>query len=91
MDLSSVAALKALCQAGRNSSDDHRSERMEDIVEVQEEACTAAEAEEPDCLPDDPPEADPVPGVTFRNCMREKIHVLPVPAALKDYLLFYRK
>jgi len=91
VDLSSVSALKAFCQAGRNNSDDHRGERMEDIVEVQEEACAAAEADEPECLPDDPAEPDPAPGITFRNCMREKVHMLPVPAALKDYLLFYRK
>ena len=85
VDLSSVSALKTLFQT-RNNGEDHRSERMEDIVEVQEEACTAAETEE-----DEPPEADAVSGITFRSCMRQKVEPLPVPAALKDYLLFYRK
>ena len=92
IDLSSVSALKALCQS-RNGTEDHRGERMEDIVEVQEEACIAAEANEGECLPEEPAEADPdpIPGITFRSCMREKIELLPVPAALKDYLMFYRK
>lgn len=88
VDLSSVSALKTLLQT-RSGTEDHHGERMEDIVEVQEEACTAAEAEEVDCLADEPAEADP--GITFRNCMRDKVNLLPVPAALKDYLMFYRK
>jgi len=92
IDLSSVSALKTLCQMP-NGAEDHRNERMEDIVEVQEEPCTAAEAEEEeaDCLPDEQAEADPASRVTFKCCMREKVNLLPVPAALKDYLLFYRK
>jgi len=91
IDLSSASALKMLCQS-RNGTEDHRGERMEDIVEVQEEACTAAEADEGgDCLADEPAEADCTSGITFRNCMRNKIDLLPVPAALKDYLMFYRK
>ena len=90
IDLSSVSALKALCQA-RNNTEDHRSDRMEDIVEVQEEPCTAAEAEEAECLQDEPVEPDAASGITFKCCMQEKVNLLPVPAALKDYLLYYRK
>ena len=91
IDLSSVLVPKSVGPT-RNSSEDHRSERMEDIVEVQEEACTAAEVEEPEYLQDEGAEAaDPVSGVSFRHCMQEKVNLLPVPAALKDYLLFYRK
>jgi len=91
VDLSSIAALKALCQQ-HNGTDDHRAERMEDIVEVQEEGGAAADTEEvDDCLPDEPAEAELSCGVTFRSCMRDKVELLPVPAAMKDYLLFYRK
>jgi len=88
IDLSSVSALKMLCQS-RNGTEDHHGDRMEDIVEVQEEACTAAEADEG--LPDEPAEVDPASCISFRNCMRDKISLLPVPAALKEFLMFYRK
>ena len=65
---------------------------MEDIAEVQEEACVAAEADEADeCIPDEPAEPDAEPGITIRSCLRDKVNLLPVPAALKDYLMFYRK
>ena len=88
IDLSPASALKTQT---RNSTEEHRNERMEDIVEVQEEACTAADAEDAEFLPDEPAETDPVSGITFKCCMRDKVNMLPVPAALKDYLLFYRK
>jgi len=90
IDLSSVSALKTLCQT-RNGTEDHRNERMEDIVEVQEEAGAAAEVDEADFLADEPAETEPACGIRFRNCMQDKVNLLPVPAALKDYLLFYRK
>ena len=90
MDLSAViSAAKA-----RIGGEDQRAERMEDIAEVQEEPCVAAEAEEPeDYLSDEPEpaEVDVNPSVTVRSCLRDKISLLPVPAALKDYLHFYRK
>lgn len=90
VDFSSFGALPK-----RNSSaEDHRGgERMEDIAEVQEEPCVAVEAEEPECLEEDEgvEALDPGSGISFRSCMQEKVNMLPVPAALKDYLLFYRK
>ena len=89
VDLSPISALKSHLRNG--AVEDHRSERMADIVEVQEETGTATEADDAECLTDDPLESDATLGVTFRSCMQDKVSLLPVPAALKDYLLFYRK
>jgi len=100
MDLTSVSALKAFCQVARNGTvEDHRGEKMEDIAEVQEEPCIAANVDEANLandeaemrLPDEPTESNSLSENTFRSCMQEKVRLLPVPAALKDYLLFYRK
>jgi hypothetical protein len=88
----------------RSACEEQRSgERMADIAEVLEETAMpidqpAAEAagrkEDEERDEEEEEEAaevdDPNPGVTFRACMRQKVELLPVPVAVKDYLLFYR-
>ena len=53
--------------------------------------------DEPDCmdLGDDEGRVDPPPEfegpkVTYRSCMQEKVQQLPIPSALKQFLLHYR-
>jgi hypothetical protein len=73
----------------RSLCEDPSVEKMEDIAEVQEEVAGGGvvAAAEPFVAVEDSGSTR----VSFKRLMHEKVDMLPIPCALKEYLLYYRQ
>jgi hypothetical protein len=73
----------------RSSCDDHFPDKIGGVETVNEETDgdEVLDAAEPATASDDVV----TPRVSFKRLMHEKVDMLPIPSALKDYLLYYRK
>lgn len=74
----------------RSACEDH-TVKMEDIAEVQEDAAAGGAVGEPFDASEDGGGGVASNGISFKCLMHEKVNMLPIPCALKDYLLYYRQ
>ena len=78
-----LCGLRHLVRPGGRSE----SSMLDAIAEADANSLEAQDALDMDCFVQDPDDEN-MP--SFRRCMREKVEQLPVPTAVKHFLLFYR-
>lgn len=76
------------CVVGNPSGtfDEQFADKLADVVEVQEDTISDIDSSLVEAIDD-----DVAPRVSFKHLMHEKVNSLPIPSALKDFLLYYRE